>query len=179
MPDGLLWLERAAVCWTRRLALLGGWLLLAVAFLTVADALLRSFLARPIQGTFEATELVLAAIIFFALPYTGLTDGHVTVDLVTGRLPTRMQHVIVAINALVAAALLGLVTREMAALAAECLGTGRTTITARIPVFPFILPVTAAAGLAALAALVQAAGALARAVTPPRGPAPPFPPGPA
>jgi TRAP-type C4-dicarboxylate transport system permease small subunit len=154
------------------LALLGGWLLLGVALGTVADALRRTFLGRPIQGTFEATELVLAAIIFFGMPYTSLTDGHVSVDFLTSRLGPRRQYAIMAINALVCAALLGLITVQMADLAAEYMATNRTTITVRIPIVPFILPVTAAAGLAALGCVVQAVGAGARALRPTMPPLP-------
>jgi TRAP-type C4-dicarboxylate transport system permease small subunit len=162
----ILALERAAVAWTRRLALLAGGLLLAVGVVTVLDALLRSFLGRPLPGTFEATELVLGAIVFFGLPYASLIDGHVSVDLLIGRLGRRGQHALIAVNALVSAGLLVLITDQMARLAAEYLATGRTTITARIPVFPFILPVTAASGLAALGFLGQAMGAVLRIVRP-------------
>jgi TRAP-type transport system small permease protein len=156
-------LERIATHWTRRLALLSGWLLLAVAVITASDALLRDFLGRPLPGTFEATELVLAAIIFFGLPYTSLTDGHVSVDFLTGRLGPRTQYAIIAVNALLCAGLFGVITLQMTALAAEFLATQRTTITMRIPIFPCIVSVTVTAGLAALACIVQAAGAALRA----------------
>jgi TRAP-type C4-dicarboxylate transport system permease small subunit len=165
MREGFRGFERAAA-WTRRLALLGGWLLLLVALVTAADALLRKFASRPIPGTFEATELLLAAIIFFAMPYTGLTDGHVSVDIVTSRLPVRAQYAILGINALVCAVVLGFVAWQMGLLAAEYARTARTTITARIPVVPFIVPVTAAAWLAALGFVVQALGGFARAARP-------------
>lgn len=143
-----------------------------MALSTVADALLRSFLGRPLKGTFEATELVLAAIIFFGLPYTSLTDGHVAVDFLTGRLGLRTQYAIMAVNALVYAVLLGLITVQMADLAVEYMATSRTTITVRIPIVPFIMPVTAAAALAALAFVVQAVGAGARALRPDLPPLP-------
>jgi TRAP-type C4-dicarboxylate transport system permease small subunit len=171
----LLDFERAAVRWTRRLALGGGWLLLGVAGATVADALLRYAFGRPIQGTFEATELFLAAIIFFGLPYTGLIDGHVSVDMLTGRLGPRGQHLVIAVNAVVTAVLLGVITVEMAVLAREYDAIDRTTITARIPILPFLVPVAGAAALATLASLVQAAGAAVRALRPglPPLPAPP------
>jgi TRAP-type transport system small permease protein len=156
-------LERIATRWTRRLALLGGWLLLAVAIVTASDALLRDLLGRPLPGTFEATELVLAAIIFFGLPYTSLTDGHVSVDFLTSRLGQRTQYAIIAVNALICAGLFGVITLQMTALAAEFLVTQRTTITMRIPVFPCIVPVTITAGLAALAFVVQGVGAALRA----------------
>ena len=108
-------LEAQATRWTRYLALGAGWVLLAVAVLTVADALLRKFLSRPLPGTFEASELLLAAVIFFAMPYTGLTDGHVSVDLLTGRLSARAQTVILGVNALVCAVILGFIAYQMGA----------------------------------------------------------------
>jgi TRAP-type C4-dicarboxylate transport system permease small subunit len=162
----ILLVERAAVTWTRRLALLAGGVLLALSCATVLDALLRYFLGRPLPGTFEATELLLAAVIFFGMPYANVTDGHVSVDLLTQHLSRRVQYALIALNAAVSAVLLAAITVEMARLAAEFYATSRTTITARISVFPFILPVAAAAGLAVLGFLVQAAGASARALRP-------------
>jgi TRAP-type C4-dicarboxylate transport system permease small subunit len=164
--------EQIAVAWSRRLALLGGLLLVAVAGGTVIDALLRYAVARPIPGAFEATELALAVVIFFALPYTNLTDGHVSVDFVTQRLGPRGQYAVIAVNALVTAALLALVTAQMIGLADEFFRTSRTTITARIPVFPFLAVVTVAASLSVVAFLVQALGAARRAVSPDLPPLP-------
>jgi TRAP-type C4-dicarboxylate transport system permease small subunit len=155
-----------AVRWARRLALVAGVILLGVSLATVADALLRYLFARPLPGTFEATELLLAIVIFFALPYTCLTDGHVSVDMLTSRLGRRGQHAVIAVNALITAALLGLITAQMWDLGRDVLATSRTTITARIPVYPFLLPVTVAGGLAAAGFLVQALGAAARVARP-------------
>jgi TRAP-type transport system small permease protein len=159
----LLDLEHIVTRWTRRLALLGGWLLLAVAIVTASDALLRDVLGRPLPGTFEATELVLAAVIFFGLPYTSLTDGHVSVDFLTSRLGQRTQYAIIAVNAVICAILFGVITVQMMALAAEFLATRRTTITTRIPIFPCMVPVTVTAGLTALGFVIQAVGAALRA----------------
>ena len=61
-------IERLATHGTRHLARIGGWLLLVVAIVTALDALLRDLLGRPLPGTFEATGLVLAVIIFFGIP---------------------------------------------------------------------------------------------------------------
>jgi len=165
-------LERNAIRWTRGLALLGGWLLLAVAVVTAIDALSRDFVGRPLPGTFEATELVLAAIIFFGLPYTSLTDGHVSVDFLTNRLGQRTQYAIIAVNAVVCAVLFGVIALQMVALAAEFLATQRTTITMRIPIFPCLVLVTVTAGLAALGFVVHALGAALRALQPDLPPLP-------
>ena len=78
----LLALERTALRWTRRLALVGGGLLLGVALVTVVDALLRSFLGRPLQGTFEATERNLLRRIPGALPGMPPHDVAATISAV-------------------------------------------------------------------------------------------------
>ena len=163
MTGALLAVERLAVTWTRRLALVGGFILLAASIVTVADALLRKFFSRPIQGTFEATELLLAVIIFFALPYTGLTDAHAVLDLTVHRLPKRSQDVIIGLNGLFCAVVLGVVAYEMGLLAAEYGRTARTSITMRIPIYPFILPAVAAGWLASLGFVIQALAAFSRA----------------
>jgi TRAP-type C4-dicarboxylate transport system permease small subunit len=156
-------LEHSMTTWTRRLALLGGGLLLAAAIVTAIDALLRDFLGRPLPGTFEVTELMLAAIIFLGLPYTSLTDGHVSVDFLTGRLGQRTQSAIIAVNAIICVVLFAVITLQMTVLAAEFMATQRTTITMRIPIFPCLVLVTITAGLTALAFAVQAVGAALRA----------------
>ena len=170
MVGAMLAVERLAVMWTRRLALVGGFILLAASIVTVFDALFRKFLNRPIQGTFEATELLLAVIIFFALPYTGLTDAHAVLDLTTNRFPKRAQDVIIGLNGLFCAVVLGVVAYQMGLLGAEYARTARTSITMRIPVYPFILPATAAAWLAAVGFVVQALASFARAATVVRAP---------
>jgi TRAP-type C4-dicarboxylate transport system permease small subunit len=168
----LLALERAAVRWARRLSFASGWLLLGIALLTVVDAVLRYGLSRPIPGTFELSELVLATVIFFGLPYTGLTDGHVAVDVLAGRLPPRSRQAMMAAAGLLMAILLATIAWQMATLAAEMARTSRTTITARIPVFPFMVPAMLAAGAAAVCALLQGLGAAARVARPALPPPP-------
>jgi TRAP-type mannitol/chloroaromatic compound transport system permease small subunit len=166
MVGALLAVERFAVTWSRGLALAGAWILLGLSVVTVFDALLRKFLNRPIQGTFEATELLLALVIFFALPYTGLSGGHVVLDLFTNRLSQRAQSIVIGLNALFFAAALVVLSYELGLLAAEYGRTGRTTITMRIPVYPVAAAVVVASWFAALAAVIQALAAFARAAEP-------------
>jgi hypothetical protein len=54
----------------------------------------------------------------------------------------------------------------MAFLTAEYHAIARTTITMRIPIVPFIVPVTVANALATLCFLLHGLGALARALRP-------------
>ena len=50
--------------------------------LTVADVVLRAVVNRPIRGTFEIIELLLACTFFLALPAVFLRDEHLVVDIV-------------------------------------------------------------------------------------------------
>ena len=65
-----------------------GWVaaaaLAAMMLLTVADVLLRATINRPIRGTLEIVELLLACTFFLALPASFLRDEHIVVDIVDG-----------------------------------------------------------------------------------------------
>ena len=68
-----------------------GWLagisLAAMMLITVADVALRAALNKPIRGTLEIVELLLACSFFLALPATFLRDEHIVVDIVDGLWP--------------------------------------------------------------------------------------------
>jgi TRAP-type transport system small permease protein len=72
----------AAVCgWAAGLALA------AMMLVTVADVLLRATMSRPIRGTLEIVELLLACTFFLALPASFLREEHIVVDIVDGVAP--------------------------------------------------------------------------------------------
>jgi TRAP-type C4-dicarboxylate transport system permease small subunit len=68
-----------------------GWLagisLTAMMLVTVADVLLRATFNKPIRGTLEIVELLLACSFFIALPASFLRNDHIVVDLVDGFWP--------------------------------------------------------------------------------------------
>ena len=55
--------------------------------LTVADVVLRAVLNKPVRGTLEIVELLLACTFFLALPASFLRDEHIVVDIVDGIAP--------------------------------------------------------------------------------------------
>ena len=59
-----------------------GLFLVAMMLLTVADVVLRAVSNRPIRGTFEIIELLLACTFFLALPAVFLRDEHLLVDVI-------------------------------------------------------------------------------------------------
>lgn len=72
-------------------------LLMALMLLTCIDVGGRYFFNSPVWGGFELTEMMLAALIFAALPLVSLRGDHVTVDLFDPVTPDwlfRIQHVV-------------------------------------------------------------------------------------
>jgi len=59
--------------------------------LTFADVMLRGFFNKPIPGTFELSQYILAIFILLGAAYTQQVRGHVGVDFVTSRLSPRLR----------------------------------------------------------------------------------------
>ncbi|HOJ43555.1 MAG TPA: hypothetical protein PLW88_07070, partial [Syntrophorhabdaceae bacterium] len=61
----------------RILFIIGGFAVVFMMFLTVADTILRYF-KRPIIGTYELVGLSAAIVLGFSIPYTTSLKGHIT-----------------------------------------------------------------------------------------------------
>jgi TRAP-type C4-dicarboxylate transport system permease small subunit len=77
--------------WRTAAAAVCGWVagaaLAAMMLVTVADVVLRAVINKPIRGTLEIVELLLACSFFLALPATFLRDEHIVVDVIDGMAP--------------------------------------------------------------------------------------------
>ncbi|MBX9773865.1 MAG: TRAP transporter small permease [Xanthobacteraceae bacterium] len=65
----------------RLLALIGGWVIVALMIYTVADVILRYIFNRPFSGSIEVTEFAMAVIVFLGIAWCGWLGGHVAVDI--------------------------------------------------------------------------------------------------
>ncbi|MEM6409475.1 MAG: TRAP transporter small permease [Pseudomonadota bacterium] len=75
-------------------AYFGGAILLALALMTVVSIIGRAFTfagLRPIRGDFELVEAGTAIAVFMFLPWCQMQRGHVTVDLLVGRMGVRLR----------------------------------------------------------------------------------------
>ena len=72
---------------------LGALMLTGLMVLTVGDVILRYFFNAPILGSYELTEFLLVAMVFFAIPWATLKKANVRVDLLVGRLPSKVRAV--------------------------------------------------------------------------------------
>jgi TRAP-type C4-dicarboxylate transport system permease small subunit len=79
---------------------LGMFLAIPLMLLTVGDVMGRSFFNKPIPGTFELSEYMLAVIVLLGAAYTQQVKGHVGVDFLTSRYSPRTQAVFQAVTTL-------------------------------------------------------------------------------
>jgi TRAP-type C4-dicarboxylate transport system permease small subunit len=77
---------------------LGMFLAIPLMLLTVGDVMGRSFFNKPIPGTFELSEYMLAVIVLLGAAYTQQVKGHVGVDFLTSRFSPRTQAVLQAVT---------------------------------------------------------------------------------
>jgi len=68
-------------------------MIIPLMLLTFADVMLRGFFNKPISGTFEISQYMLAVFILLGAAYTQQVKGHVGVDFVTSRLSPRLRAI--------------------------------------------------------------------------------------
>lgn len=101
-------LQRAVRRTSYGLCFFGMFFAIPLMLLTVADVFGRSFFNKPIPGSFELSEYMLAVIVLLGAGYTQQVKGHVGVDFLTRRLPDRLQAVLRALTTAAALAIVGL-----------------------------------------------------------------------
>jgi TRAP-type C4-dicarboxylate transport system permease small subunit len=132
----------------RILMAIGCGLLIVMIFLTCGNIFLRT-LWVPIQGTYELMGYIGAVLTAFALGYTQLHRGHISVDLLVLGFSPKIQRVLEAINGIVCMVFFGLVAWRVARYGTNLWETGEITETLRIVYYPFVYAV--ALGCATLA----------------------------
>ncbi len=79
---------------------IGMFLAIPLMLLTVGDVMGRSFFNKPIPGTFELSEYMLAVIVLLGAAYTQQVKGHVGVDFLTSRYSPKTQAVLQTVTTL-------------------------------------------------------------------------------
>ena len=108
--------------------------------LTVADVIGRSLVNKPIPGTFELSEYMLAVIVLLGAAYTQQVKGHVAVDFFTGRCAHRPRAALDALTGAASLFVVGILVWQGAVA-----GIDEKTVSdqLRIPQWPFRLLVAA------------------------------------
>ncbi|MEJ8570597.1 TRAP transporter small permease [Microbaculum marinum] len=131
-------------------------LLIAMMLVTAVDVFGRYLLSRPLPGAFEITEIMLALIIFIALPLVCLHEEHVSVTLITDRLRPRWRQIHSVVVSIFSAAVLLLIAWRITAHSLQLASYGEVTIFLRFPKGPIGYTIAAFTVLAALATMIVA-----------------------
>jgi TRAP-type transport system small permease protein len=103
----------------RPLAWLGAALVFAMMALTFVDVVGRYFFNAPVSGSAEATELMLAVIVFAGLPLAAAAREHIQIDLLDQLLSDRAKRWQAILGFAVAAIVTAFVAWRLALRAAE------------------------------------------------------------
>lgn len=113
-------------------------MLVAMMLLTVVDVGGRYFFNRPLLGSFEITEMMLACLVFCTLPLVTLAHEHISVDLFEQAIPARWRKVRDVLVQLLCAVAMLFVARRLAPKAIDASEYGDTTASLLIPLAPMI-----------------------------------------
>jgi TRAP-type C4-dicarboxylate transport system permease small subunit len=117
----------------RWLHLAAGLLLLLVMLVTIVDIVGRTLFDSPFRGTVELTEMAMVAIVYLGLGYAAHEGDHISVDLVDSQIGPRMQLALAVFTGVFGAAVIGLLTWNLARFAARLDAGGFTTAVLEIP----------------------------------------------
>ena len=139
-----MWLSKAAD-WLNRLICpvvsvlhsIGVGVLAVLMVLTASDVTLRYVFNRPIVGSFDLTEYMMAIVVSFGLAYCASSKGHVRVDFVVSHLPPRVQAAIDSITGLLSTVLFSFITWQCFVYTRLLFDSGLESTVLLIPRFPF------------------------------------------
>jgi TRAP-type C4-dicarboxylate transport system permease small subunit len=117
-------------------------------FLTCADVILRA-LGRPITGAVELVGFMAVVAVAGSLPFTHVTGGHASVDMIIRRLPARVRGTVDSITCLFCVALFAIIAWQSYLYAMTMKNAGEVSMTLGFPTY--IIVFCTAAGFLALA----------------------------
>jgi TRAP-type C4-dicarboxylate transport system permease small subunit len=136
----------------RFIAGVGAWSLIPLMIITSVDVMSRDIFNRPIPGTVELSQYMLAVFILLGLAYAQQVKAHVGVSIITSRLPHHAQLILSII-----ATLLSLFISCVLVWQGWVIGIEEKTVSdmLRVPQYPFRLLVAVAALLMCLELVID------------------------
>ena len=141
----------------------GTGILALMMFLTATDVSLRYLFNRPILGSYELVEYMMAILVAFTIAYCALERGHVNIELLISRLPQRAQSVVNSFTGLISLGLFSLIAWRSFLQARILYFAGSTSSALHIPQFPFVIITSVGFGLLSLVVLIQFLESLSQA----------------
>ena len=130
-----------------------GWVVVMM-LLTTFDVAGRTLFSRPIPGSIELGEFMLAIFGVLGMAYTHFAGANVKVTMLTDILPAKLRNVIELITSALSLGIMGMLSWQGGVLAIEEMHMGTTTDNLSLPTFPVYWLLSIGAGLLSLVILV-------------------------
>lgn len=141
--------------WYRGLAGVAALLIVALIGVTCVDVIGRYALNRPFGGAYELTQILLAALVFVALPLTTADGGHVEVDLALHLLSRRVQRVLGRLAGAVASVALAFFAWRLVVIGMDQLHDGTRSASLAIPMAPLAFLAAVSCAVSAILILLR------------------------
>lgn len=122
----------------------------AVMMVSVVDVVGRYVFNRPLPGSSEITEILMAILIYAGLPLVSLRRTHIAVDLLDSLTPPAIARVRDAVVGLLSVIVLALVAWRLWAYADQIRSSKDVTEYLKLPLAPFAYAMSVLAGIAAV-----------------------------
>jgi TRAP-type C4-dicarboxylate transport system permease small subunit len=137
-----------------RINIIAGGAVVIMMTLTCADVIMRLF-GRPLPGTYDIVGFLGTIAVSFSLAYTSIERGHIAVELLTTRLPQRMQIAIEGFNSLICSILFALITWQSVVYGRDIMISGEVSPTIQMPMHPIVFGMAAGFGILSLVLLMD------------------------
>lgn len=141
--------------WYRALAVVAAVLIAALIAVTCIDVIGRYLLNRPFGGAYELTQMLLAALVFVALPLTTTDGGHVEVDLALHLFSKRVQALMGRLAGLVSAVALGFFAWRLVIIGLDQWHEGARSASLMLPMAPLAFLAAASCALSAVILILR------------------------
>ena len=129
-------LEHVALVSTRALSVLGLFALMVLAFITLANGLLRWLVNQPIAGVVDVGALAIAIAVACCIPVSLMERSHITFRLVSSVSPW-LGRVLDVFADIAVVVVLALMAWQFWVYAGELVATGERTYVLKLPAAPF------------------------------------------
>jgi TRAP-type C4-dicarboxylate transport system permease small subunit len=132
--------------------------------LTVADVTLRYFFNKPILGSYEITEFMMAVLAACTFGHAAILKAHVNVDILFTKLPERAQSIISIFTNLICFIFFSLMFWRNIYISSVLRESDSISPALSIPEFPFVFILGIGFGVLALVFLLYSFESLTKAV---------------
>lgn len=140
--------------WYRVLALVAALLIALLIAVTCIDVIGRYLMNRPFGPAYELTQILLAALVFVALPLTTADGAHVEVDLALHLFPPWVQDLLGRLGGIVSAVVLAYFGWRLGLLGMTQLHEGTRSASLPLPMAPLAFVGAASCLLSAILMLL-------------------------